>query len=105
MKFLECPYCYKQAVKLWEIFVFPSRFWLDRTCGSGNNKIKVDFNTVVMIGCSLLLGLLVGLLIGDWIPDNIIFPGVFLLVFACVPIFFGRKLFLMDQEEKQLRSD
>lgn len=95
MKFLQCPHCSNQAVKLWEFFVFPSPFWLRKLCRSCNKELSFDFSTIRFITYSLVLGLVIGNVIDRMIPtDSIIFDAVFLATFACIPIFLGKKLFL-----------
>lgn len=95
MKFLRCPHCDRQAVKIWEMFVFPSPFWLNKLCRHCRNKIRFDFRTIRLIVYLFLLGMVLGNVINLVVPiHSIMFDVVFLLLFACIPIFLGRKLFV-----------
>ena len=76
------------------MFIFPSPFWLRKACRYCAKEIRFDFRTIRFIAYSLILGLILGNVIDGLIPTNsIVFDAVFLVVFACIPIFLGRRLF------------
>ena len=58
MKGLECPNCEKQVLRLWELFIFISPFWITRTCRNCSKKVKFDFNVVIQILFSIILGVI-----------------------------------------------
>jgi len=102
MNLLECPYCKKQAAKLWEILVFPSPFWLSKSCRQCNNKIHFDFNTIKLIACSLFLGIILGNVIDRAFSINwAMFDVGFMIFFAFLPFFLGKKLFLKKTDKAQ----
>lgn len=105
MKFLECPYCKKQAVKGWELLVFPSRFWLYKLCRHCNNVIRFDFNTIWLIICSMIIGIVLGnVIIRLFSINSTIFEAICLISFMSMPAFFGRKLFLKGRVESGRRE-
>ena len=98
MKGLECPYCEKQVLRLWELFIFVSPFWLTRTCRNCSNKVKFDFNVIIQIFVSIILGVIFGRIINIFISvDSFLFNAFLLISFAYIPFLLGKKLFIRSQ--------
>ena len=94
MKLLECPYCHKEAARLWEIFVFPSPFWQLKICEHCKKKIRFNSKTIYEIVLFMISGIVLGnILIRVFSIRSVIFEAFFLVLFICFPVFLGRKLF------------
>jgi len=98
MKGLECPYCEKQVLRLWELFIFISPFWLARACRNCSNKVKFDFNVVIQILFSIISGVIFGRIINSFIAiDFFLFNAFLLISFAYIPLLLGKKLFIIKK--------
>jgi len=98
MKGLECPYCKKEVLRLWELFIFISPFWLTRTCRNCSNTVKFDFNVVIQIMFSIILGVIFGRIVNIFISvDFILFNAFLLISFAYIPFLLGKKLFINNK--------
>lgn len=105
MKFLECPHCGKQAVKIWEIFVFPSPFWLSKRCKHCNIKIRLNFKTIAQILICMVLAIILGNIVIRLLSINsALFEAILLFGFICLPLLLGGKLFLSHDEEQNNKS-
>ena len=93
--FLKCPRCQRQAVEVWQFFVFPS--WLFMSCRHCNNRLRFDFKTVRL----MVYGMGFAVVSGGFIPiHSVIFAAPYMFLCTCLPIFLGKRLFLDDVGEK-----
>ncbi len=95
MRGLDCPCCKKDVLSLWELFIFPSPFWLTRTCQHCNEKVQFDFTVVIQIMLSMIVGVIFGRIIILFIPaDYFLFNALLILLFIYIPFLLGKKLFI-----------
>ena len=101
MKFLECPHCGRQAVRIWEIIFFPSPFWLLKTCRYCKTKIRFNYKTIKKFVAFMIVAIVVGnVVIRLFSINSTWFEAVLLLCFICIPVIGGDKLFLINKKEK-----
>ena len=94
MSYLECPYCKKDVVKLWELF-FLSPFWLHRICRHCEKKIYFNFNTIKLIVYSLLIAIVLLNIIDRVFTINLGLFGVGIIILSIfLPFIFGNSLFM-----------
>ena len=100
MKFLRCPHCSKQAVRAWELFIYPSPFWMRRLCNYCNNKLRFNLNTIYLLVFFFIIGLIIANLI-DYIfsVQTEIYTVLIFVVFALLPVFLGKELFSKPHNE------
>lgn len=97
---LECPHCEQKAIKTWQIFIFPSPFWLSKRCMHCGNKIRFNWNTINLIACSLIAGIIIGnILIRIFKIDSIILDAILLSFFLYLPFLFGKRLFVSEENK------
>jgi len=99
MKSFTCPHCGKKAVPLWQLFVFPSPFWLNRKCSHCHTKLRFNFTTLGWIAASIVLWVIIVEValnpFYQWIGIEGLFLvdiiAAFLIIFW--PIWVGMKIF------------
>jgi len=95
MNSLECPYCKKQALRVWEIFIFPSPFWIHRRCISCNRKVRFNFNLYFQIVLFIFLAVIIRKLIDFVISfDFFLFDALLYFLFILIPLLSGKKIIL-----------
>jgi prepilin signal peptidase PulO-like enzyme (type II secretory pathway) len=107
MRFLECPHCGRQAVRIWEIIIFPSPFWLSKTCRYCQEIVSFNYDILIkIIGC-MIIGVVVGnVIIRLFSINSIWFEAVLVFGFTCIPIIRGNKLFAHNKKyyDKKFKS-
>jgi len=94
-EFLRCPHCQRQAVEVWQFFVFPSTLFM--SCRQCNHRLRFDFNTVRL----MVYGSVFAVVSAGLIPiHSTIFAAPYMLLCTCYPVFLGKRLFLDDVGEK-----
>lgn len=92
MKFIECPYCKKEAVSIWSLF-FPPGFFF-RACRYCNEKIKFDWFFFNFMIISFLFGAIIFNLIDKYLYDTSGFVSqVCAIFFAILPALLGIRAF------------
>ena len=106
MKLLECPHCKKQAFKLWEIFIFPSGFWLGRKCRHCNKQVRINYNTVYSFVICLIIGIILANVVDKLfsIKSDIVSIAI-LILFINIPLFLGKRLFLEEVSTETLQDN
>ena len=106
MKFLECPHCKNQAFGLWEIFVFPSGFWLGRKCRHCNKQVRINYNTVYSIVVCLIIGIVLANVIEKLFSVKSYMVDISIIILSInIPLFLGRKLFVEEESTKTLQGN
>jgi hypothetical protein len=98
LDFTTCPNCKQEASKLWEVFVFPSRFYINKTCRSC--EIPIRLNPKLLR--SLLVFLIAGIVIVNILSQivNIKIPGfdtLLIIGFLFIPLLTIKQLFVIDE--------
>jgi len=94
LKGFECPHCNKQVFRLWEFFIFPSPFWINRTCMHCRKKVRFDMNVVMSIFFYMIAAIIIGIAIDKIISfDSILFDIVWYVFFISIPFIMGKKIF------------
>ena len=98
MKGLNCPYCNKDVIKFWKVFLLPPLFLLNQTCMHCHNPVKFNWrafwDAIVAIAVAALLGMLIDKIYSF---DSILFDVALYGFAACVPFLLGQRLFLKDE--------
>jgi prepilin signal peptidase PulO-like enzyme (type II secretory pathway) len=106
MRLFECFECKRQAVPIWELFIYPSRFWLTRKCRHCESPLKFDFNTVFLIAAFMILGIVILNVIEKLFSmDMGLFGIIIFLLFTLIPVFKGRRLFLPSLPDEETIGD
>jgi hypothetical protein len=86
MKGLNCPYCNKDVIKFWKVFLLPPLFLLNQTCMHCYNPVKFNWrafwDAIVAIAVAALLGMLIDKIYSF---DSILFDVALYGFAACVP--------------------
>ena len=89
-------------MKLWEVFVFPSRFWLSKLCMHCNNKFRFNFKSIFLILVFLIVGIVLGnIIVMVFSIDSTVFEAIFLIFFVSIPLLLGKKLFIKRNNKQQ----
>ncbi len=67
MKFIECPHCKKDAVKVWYLFTLFSPFWLSGLCRHCDKGIKFNWFFIKFWLGSILFGAVSGFFINKFL--------------------------------------
>lgn len=95
MKFLECPTCKKTAVKIWQLFVVPSPFWLLKRCQYCQEHLKYNWHTIMQLMVYFIVGQAIAFLFKDIAPYFI--RCIIFIFVTLVPLIVGKRLFCRDE--------
>lgn len=102
MKFIKCPYCKNDATKIWQLFVFPSRIWINRVCRNCKKNIRFNWQFIMFWMGSIIFGVISGNLIGKVITiESRLFVFSYITFFFILPAMTGMPLFLESRKEKE----
>ena len=94
MKGFECPHCNQKVFKLWEFFIFPSPFWINRICMHCRKKVRFDMDVVMLVFLFMIAAMFVGLAIDKVISfDSLLFDIALYAFFISIPFMMGKKIF------------
>lgn len=106
MKSMECPNCKKQVLKLWELFIFPSPFWLTKKCQNCQKKVQFNTGVVYQVVLFFFVAMILRWLVDKIIPFESIFFDAFIYIsFISIPFFQGKKLFILKKTESEKEVD
>ena len=100
MKGLNCPYCNKQVLRVWRLFIFPYLFFVGQRCMNCQNQVKINWQVLLNVLVAIAIAALIGILIDKiYSFDSILFDVAFYLFAVYVPFLLGQKLFLKDEKD------
>jgi hypothetical protein len=106
MKIMECPNCKEQVLMLWELFVFPSSFWLTKSCRNCQKKMQFNFGVVYLVIILFFVAMILRLLVDKIVSfESILFDAFIYLSCISIPFFQGKKLFILKKEKSEEGSD
>lgn len=102
MNFFRCPNCKEQATRIWGIFFFPSSFHISKLCRICKEPIRFNPLTIRALIVWLIAGIVICNIVFRLFPiDSTFFETIFLLFFVSIPVFTGKKLFIIDERRKK----
>jgi hypothetical protein len=102
MNILKCPSCRQPATKWWELFVFPSRFWISKVCRNCGQKIYFNWNVLNEIVRNLSIYLLIGIVLRFFSFNSIFIDAIVLIIALYLPFYRGKELFISKKDETLL---
>jgi hypothetical protein len=94
MKFIECPHCKEDAVKIWYLFVGFSPFWISRLCRHCNKRISFNWFFIKIWMGSILFGMISGNRIDRIFNiQSDLFGAVYMIFFFIFPAIIKIPLF------------
>ena len=102
LKFFQCPNCKEQVTRIWGIFFFPSSFHISKLCRICKEPIQFNPLTIKALIFWLISGIVICNIVFRLFPINsTFFETIFLLFFVFIPVFTGKKLFIIDERRKK----
>ncbi len=86
---------------MWEIFIFPSPFWLKRLCNYCNNTLRFNHNTIFSLIAFFIIGIFIANII-DYVfsIQTEIYTIIIFVFVALLPVLLGKELFSKKELEE-----
>lgn len=98
MKGLECPYCNKQMLSVWRLFVLPPVFFAHQPCMHCHRRAKINWQALLNVMLAIAVAAVVGMLIDKVFSFESMPFDIVMYVFATyLPFLLGQELFVKDE--------